>query len=66
MRRAAVVGLVSLLAAALPALPRDDKKPEKTITNSVGMKLALIPAGKFHMGSPAAEDEQDSAEEGER
>ena len=27
---------------------------DKVITNSIGMKLALIPAGKFLMGSPAA------------
>ncbi|MFM7319247.1 MAG: formylglycine-generating enzyme family protein, partial [bacterium] len=30
-------------------------KPDKTITNSIGMKLVLIPKGKFMMGSPAEE-----------
>jgi formylglycine-generating enzyme required for sulfatase activity len=29
---------------------------EKTITNSIGMKLVLIPAGKFLMGSPQTEE----------
>jgi formylglycine-generating enzyme required for sulfatase activity len=30
--------------------------PLKEVENSVGMKLVLIPAGKFKMGSPADED----------
>lgn len=30
--------------------------PAKTITNSFGMKLVLIPAGKFMMGSPETEE----------
>ena len=29
------------------------------VTNSVGMKLVLIPPGKFIMGSPPGEDEGD-------
>jgi formylglycine-generating enzyme required for sulfatase activity len=32
------------------------------ITNSIGMKLAPIPAGKFLMGSPATEAERDAEE----
>ncbi len=32
-----------------------DTKLEKQITNSIGMKFALIPAGKFTMGSPPDE-----------
>ena len=32
------------------------------ITNSIGMKLANIPAGKFMMGSPVGEKERDSQE----
>ncbi len=35
----------------------------KTITNSIGMKLARIPAGSFLMGSPRNEAERDSKEE---
>ena len=35
---------------------------DKVITNSIGMKLTLIPAGKFLMGSPADEAERDPEE----
>jgi formylglycine-generating enzyme required for sulfatase activity len=35
---------------------------DKMITNAIGMKLALIPAGKFLMGSPANEAERDTDE----
>src|SRR5262249_53695278 len=35
---------------------------DKVITNSLGMKLARIPAGKFQMGSPEAEAERDPEE----
>ena len=28
-------------------------QPPKELTNSIGMKLVLIPRGKFMMGSPA-------------
>jgi len=37
--------------------------PENTLTNSIGIKLALIPAGRFLMGSPDTEPER-SADEG--
>jgi formylglycine-generating enzyme required for sulfatase activity/proteasome lid subunit RPN8/RPN11 len=37
-------------------------EPAKSITNSIGMKLALIPAGKFLMGSPEDEDGHDKDE----
>ncbi|OAI48789.1 hypothetical protein AYO44_18655 [Planctomycetaceae bacterium SCGC AG-212-F19] len=35
---------------------------EKNIANSIGMKLVLIPAGKFMMGSPDAEKDRDADE----
>jgi len=35
----------------------------KTITNSIGMKLVLIPKGTFQMGSPIEEAEADDDEE---
>jgi formylglycine-generating enzyme required for sulfatase activity len=38
------------------------QKKVKVITNSIGMKLARIPAGKFTMGSPASEAERESDE----
>jgi len=34
----------------------------KEITNSIGMKLKLIPAGEFMMGSPEGEEERDDDE----
>ena len=34
----------------------------EVMTNSVGMKLARIPAGKFRMGSPGSEAERESEE----
>jgi uncharacterized protein (TIGR02996 family) len=36
--------------------------PTPTLTNSVGMHLALIPAGRFQMGSPATEAERSDDE----
>jgi formylglycine-generating enzyme required for sulfatase activity len=52
---------VVLLSFALPAYPQQDQ-PEREITNSIGMRLVLIPAGSFMMGSSrndpdAADDE---------
>jgi formylglycine-generating enzyme required for sulfatase activity len=46
-------------AATQPAKGAGD---ERVITNSLGMKLARIPAGKFLMGSPAGEAERDPEE----
>ena len=37
------------------ACPAGNKAHPKLITNSIGMKLALIPAGEFVMGSPETE-----------
>ncbi|HEV3082696.1 MAG TPA: formylglycine-generating enzyme family protein, partial [Gemmataceae bacterium] len=56
-----VLGLLSLPAASersAAAAPEG----EKAITNSIGMKLALIPAGKFQMGSPEAEVDREDKE----
>ena len=40
-----------------PAPARDAAfETEKTITNSIGMKLVLIPAGEFMMGSPESDE----------
>src|SRR5262249_9559980 len=38
--------------ARTPGTDRDSTAPPRHITNSIGMKLALIPAGEFLMGSP--------------
>jgi formylglycine-generating enzyme required for sulfatase activity len=51
------------LAACLLALaPVRSRGADKEITNSVGMKLVRIPAGKFVMGSPATEAEREAGE----
>jgi formylglycine-generating enzyme required for sulfatase activity len=52
--------LASCLIAREPALGQD---VAKEITNAINMKLVLIPAGKFVMGSPAAEAEREAAED---
>src|SRR5207302_8433521 len=48
---AATAGICPLVAPAWTELPKEKKQP-KEIVNSIGMKLALVPAGKFKMGSP--------------
>ncbi len=37
--------------------PSPKSEPDKTITNSIGMKLVLIPAGEFLMGSSESPEE---------
>ena len=54
--RAAVVGMMLLCGIAQGAEP-------KSVTNSIGMELIEIPAGKFTMGSPVGEKERVSNEE---
>jgi formylglycine-generating enzyme required for sulfatase activity len=44
-------------AATAPAPVRKAKWP-KSVTNSIGMKLVLIPAGRFTMGSPRDDKER--------
>ena len=53
-RQLLLVGIVSAatIGGALPA------EPAKELTNSVGMKFVLIPAGEFLMGSPELPEEQ--------
>jgi serine/threonine protein kinase len=40
---------------APPQVVKSEPKADSEIVNSIGMKLAYIPAGKFMMGSPATE-----------
>jgi formylglycine-generating enzyme len=54
----ALCGLLSACATQPAQAPAGDK----VITNSIGMKLTLIPAGKFLMGSPDGEAERDPEE----
>ena len=42
--------------------PGIQDKDGKQITNSIGMKLVLIPAGKFMMGSPDSEKDRETDE----
>jgi len=52
---------VTGLAGVLQAWDKPGKYPQE-LTNSLGMKMALIPAGEFLMGSPADEKERDPKE----
>ncbi len=61
--------LACLLALALPGLLLDPlpsavcaQGGAQAVTNSLGMKLVLVPAGKFQMGSPLAEEDRDAEE----
>jgi formylglycine-generating enzyme required for sulfatase activity len=54
----ALIGLAALPERGRPEAPRGDK----VVTNSIGMKLVRVPAGKFRMGSPAGEKERDPIE----
>ena len=55
----------SEIATALDRLERESGlKPE--VTNSIGMKFRLIPAGEFMMGSPESEPDRDDDEKQHR
>jgi formylglycine-generating enzyme required for sulfatase activity len=56
--------LSGLVVAAQPGQPQASRAraDDPVITNSIGMKLALIPAGKFLMGSPPDEAERNEGE----
>ena len=53
------IALLWVLTVTL-SLPTDGAEP---LTNSLGMKLAHVPAGTFVMGSPRREEERDNKEE---
>ncbi|MFM7842603.1 MAG: formylglycine-generating enzyme family protein, partial [Planctomycetota bacterium] len=55
-----VMLMVVLLGVVSPELRA---QPAKEITNSMGMKLVLIPKGKFLMGSPPTEAERGTDEQ---
>ena len=55
--------LLPILAVTLASVPAAQKEPEKEITNSSGMKLVLVPSGKFLMGSPAKEEDRGDDED---
>jgi formylglycine-generating enzyme required for sulfatase activity len=47
--------LLGLVPLGWSAEKEREEKPPRQIENSIGMKLVLIPSGKFTMGSPANE-----------
>ncbi len=50
--------LLMLLIAVWCEDSNHGQQPVKSITNTIGMKLNLIPAGSFIMGSPASEEDR--------
>ncbi len=60
-----VVLSASLLTTGLPCRSEEGqgKKPPREIENSIGMKVVLIPPGKFIMGSPKDEKGRNKDEE---
>jgi formylglycine-generating enzyme required for sulfatase activity len=60
-----VVLSASLFGTGLPCRSEEGqgKKPPQAIENSIGMKLVLIPPGKFTMGSPKDEKKRNKDEE---
>ena len=67
---AAVIATVAMLVSGCSPrlIPKEasNKSPEKTLTNSIGMKFMLIPAGEFQMGSPANEEGREDWEQQHR
>jgi formylglycine-generating enzyme required for sulfatase activity len=63
-RRAALVSATAVAAAlGLWLVPRGLQKPVPVqTTNSIGMQLASLPAGKFQMGSPPSEPDRNGDE----
>jgi sulfatase modifying factor 1 len=57
-----VFALYGLLPFVSPSRTSLGAEPAKSITNSIGMKLTLIPAGEFMMGSPKSEKYHDDDE----
>jgi formylglycine-generating enzyme required for sulfatase activity len=58
------VACLSLLAAAPPPARQHDPEPpgNRTFSNSLGMKFALVKAGTFRMGAPKDDEDADDAE----
>ena len=63
-RRLPCLAALAGLACALPLLSRAERpKAPRAITNSIGMRLVMIPAGKFTMGSPENEPDREPAKD---
>jgi formylglycine-generating enzyme required for sulfatase activity len=63
--RLVVLSSLLVVPGFLPGWAQEakDKKGAKEITNSIKMKLVLIPAGKFKMGSPKTEKDRQGDEQ---
>ncbi len=64
LSRIQTVALAAAIATTLAHLvmPVEAQEKVEIVTNSIGMKLARIPAGTFMMGSPRTEPERDRKE----
>src|SRR5262249_47050237 len=62
-RLACLLLAIPLAALAVLAWAQDKRRSKDPITNSLEMKLVLIPAGKFTMGSPESEKGRSPNEE---
>jgi len=51
----------SSAVGATKSEPMDDDRAARSVTNSIGMKLVLVPAGEFMMGSKETEKELEKA-----
>ena len=61
---AMVAGICAAAMLLLHAEPssQDQKPPPKTVTNSIGMRFAIIPAGEFLMGAPESDKDAEEHE----
>ena len=55
--RTSLIAFLNTLLVTGTAVPQDKPIPIKTITNSIGMELVLIPAGEFVMGSSESKED---------
>jgi formylglycine-generating enzyme required for sulfatase activity len=55
VQRSLVASSILLLAGMLTIAAAQEKPLSKSLTNSLGMKLALVPAGEFAMGAPESD-----------
>ena len=54
--------IIAFLVLTVPSGSLQPSEQAKEMTNSIGMKLVLIPPGEFMMGSPEDEERRDECE----